>query len=186
MSVAPTRRLFTTDEYQCMGRAGILHEDDHVELIEGEIIALAPVGPRHSGIVGRIVRALYRALGDDVQIRSQSSVRLNDYSEPEPDAVVLKARPDDYTTSLPTAADILLIVEVADSSLPYDRDTKLPLYARSGVAEVWLVDLQHNTVTVADTPTPTGYGSLTTLPPGGQLVPRAFPQCVLAVGELLR
>lgn len=125
-----------------MGRAGILTEDDRVELIDGELIDMAPIGSFHWSMVARLSTLLMRQAGDRAIVSAQSALSLPPDSEPQPDIAVLKARPDWYRDALPAARDVLLLVEVADTTLAYDRDIKLPLYARHGVPEVWLLDLQ--------------------------------------------
>jgi Uma2 family endonuclease len=133
------RRRFTVDEYQRMAAAGILHEDDRVELIGGEIVEISPIGGRHAACVREINHLLGRQLGDELRVDVQSPVRLDEQEAPQPDLAVIRAR--GYGSSLPTPDDVLLFIEVADTPLSYDRNVKLPLYARSGIAEVWLIDL---------------------------------------------
>lgn len=122
-----------------MGEAGILHEDDRVELIEGEIVEMAAIGTRHFSCVNRLNRLLVRSVGDDAIVSVQNPVRLNEHTEPQPDLAVL--RPRDYLESLPGPEDVLFLIEVSDTTLAYDRGIKVPLYARAGIAEVWIVDL---------------------------------------------
>lgn len=146
MIVLPAPYHFSVTEFYRMTAAGIFTEDDRVELIEGEIIEMAPVGSAHAACVSRLNRIFNRALGDTVIITVQNPVRLNDLSEPLPDIALLNPRDDFYADHHPAPEDILLVVEVADTSLAYDRDIKIPLYAKSAVPEVWLVDLQHSTI----------------------------------------
>src|SRR5215204_7706797 len=122
-----------------MGEAGILHEDDRVELIEGEIVEMAAIGTRHFSCVNRLTRMLVMGVGDAAVVSVQNPVRLNEHTEPQPDITVI--RPRDYTESLPLPEDVLLLIEVSDTTLVYDRKVKLPLYARAGIREVWIVDL---------------------------------------------
>jgi Uma2 family endonuclease len=140
-----------------MARAGILRPGDRVELIEGEIIDMAPIGSRHAAAVKRIARALDRSIGEGAIVSVQNPVRLDQFSEPQPDIALLRPRADFYAGAHPGAADVLLIVEVADSSLGYDRDNKLPLYAHHGIPEVWLVDVENRNFTVYREPQPDGY-----------------------------
>jgi len=135
-----------------MAEAGILKTDDRVELIGGEIVAMSPIGLRHSVCVAKLNALLQRALAEPVILWIQSPLRLSEYSEPQPDLSVLRARDDFYAARHPTAADVVFVVEVADSSLLYDQRTKFPLYARSGVAEAWLVDLVNYVVEVHTSP----------------------------------
>ncbi|HET9361744.1 MAG TPA: Uma2 family endonuclease, partial [Vicinamibacterales bacterium] len=133
-----TRRRFTADEYQRMGQVGILSEGDRVELIDGEIVVMTAMGPRHNASVSAATRALVRAAHDDAIVLPQGSVRLDLYYEPEPDLVLLRPRADFYASRHAGPADILLIIEIADSSLEYDRDVKAPVYAAAGIQEYWL------------------------------------------------
>ena len=134
-----TRWRFTVHDYHRMGEAGILHEDDRVELIEGELVEMAAIGTRHFSCVNGLTRMLVRGVGDEAIVSVQNPVRLDEHSEPQPDLTVLRMR--DYRESLPVPEDVLLLIEVSDPTLAYDRGVKLPLYARSGIREVWIVDL---------------------------------------------
>ncbi|HMO48649.1 MAG TPA: Uma2 family endonuclease [Rubrivivax sp.] len=136
------RHRLRADEYQQLGRTGIIGPELRVELLDGEIIEMAPIGTRHWAMVNRLDMLLKQAIGKRAIVSSQSSFRLDDYSEPEPDLALFKWRDDFYATALPTPADTLLLIEVSDSSLRYDREIKLPRYARRGVPEVWIVDLE--------------------------------------------
>lgn len=134
-----TRRRFTVHEYHRMAEAGILHEDDRVELIEGELSEMTPVGARHANVVRKLNQILGQQVSDQFLVDVQNPVRLNENSEPEPDVAVI--RPRDYRDSLPGPEDVLFLIEVSDTTLSYDRNVKLPLYARSGIPEVWIFDL---------------------------------------------
>lgn len=136
------RHRITADEYHRLGEAGVLAPDARVELIEGEVIDMAPIGSRHWSVVSRLQRLIERAVGDRAVLASQSSMRLGSHSEPQPDLALFKPRDDFYASALPTAADTLLVVEVADTTARYDRVIKLPLYARHGIGELWIVDLE--------------------------------------------
>ena len=140
MTVQVERWLFTVDEYERMGEAGILGEDDRVELIAGEIVKMSPIGSHHVFCVNQLTRIVSRQIGDDAILSVQNPIRLGAYAEPQPDLAILRPR-DDYAQSLPTAADVLLLIEVADTSLVYDRDVKLPLYAAALIPEVWIADV---------------------------------------------
>lgn len=133
------RRHFTVADYHRMGEAGILGEDERVELIEGEIIEMTPIGSPHGGRVNQLNRCLTQAVGESAVVAVQNPVLLGEHSEPEPDLALLRPRADFYTDSHPRASDVLLLIEVADSSLQTDRDIKVPLYARHGIPEVWIV-----------------------------------------------
>ena len=135
------RRPFTVAEYHRMGEAGILSEADRVELIEGELVAMSPVGSRHVGTVHALNQLLVDAVRGRGLVSVQSPIRLDDRSEPEPDVAVLRPRADYYRTALPRPPDVLLVIEVSDSTLAYDRTVKAPLYAVHGLPEYWIVDL---------------------------------------------
>lgn len=179
-----SRRRFDVDEYHGMARAGILHEDDHVELIDGELIEMPAVGSRHISCVGRLNRMLVQALGDRAFVTVQSPVRLDRYSEPEPDVAVLRPRADDYARGTAGPDDTLLLIEVADSSLPIDRGVKLPLYAAAGIDEVWIVDLTAETVEVHREPKGRSYEVCTRVTEG-VVASLAFPEVALAVRDIL-
>ncbi len=138
------RKLFTVHEYHRMGEAGILHEDDRVELIEGEIVEMAAIGTRHFTCVNILNRLLMRAVGDEAIVSVQNPVRLDEHNEPQPDLAVIRTR--DYRQSLPKPEDVLFLIEVSDTTLAYDRNIKLPLYARSEIPEVWIVDIADETI----------------------------------------
>ncbi len=135
------RHLLTVDDYHRLGEAGILTEDDRVELIEGELLDMAPIGSEHAAGVNALTRLLVLAVGERGIVSPRNPVRLDNRNEPQPDFAVLRPRADGYRSALPTAQDLLLIVEIAASSLAYDRGLKLALYARHGVPEVWTVNL---------------------------------------------
>lgn len=131
-----------------MGEMGILGPEVPVELIEGEIIDMTPTGSRHAGIVRHLAKAIEQVVGGQGLVSVQSPVRLGSQSEPEPDVALLRYRPDFYKKAHPGPEDVLLIVEVADASIRYDREVKLPLYARHRIAEVWLIDLNQGEINV--------------------------------------
>jgi Uma2 family endonuclease len=157
MSVQLAKHSFTVAEYQRMGEAGVLSEDDRFELIEGEVIEISPIGRRHAACVGRLNRTLTLLLQHVALVWMQNPIQLSDYSEPQPDIVVLKLRDDFYDNSLPTPDDVLLVVEVSDSTLEYDRQIKLPLYARAGVPEVWIVNLANEVIETCSQPSGDSY-----------------------------
>src|SRR5690606_16285512 len=144
----PKRHRITADEYHRMAEVGLLAPDARVELIEGEIIEMAPIGKEHTSVVDQLTRLFVRAVGDDAIVRVQGSVRLGSISEPEPDLVLLRPRTDFYRNQFANAPDILLVIEVSDTTLRYDREVKVPLYARHGVPETWIVDLPHQRLLV--------------------------------------
>ena len=183
-TAAPTRRRFTVEEYCAMAEAGILAEDERVELLDGEIFVMPPIGPPHEDGTTRLSRDLILRLGDRAWVRVQNSVRLNDYGLPEPDIAVVRFR-DDYHRNRPTPADVLLVIEVADSSLRRDRELKLPHYAAAGIPEVWIANVPARQVEAFHDPVDGVYQSSRTVPAGGQISPRAFPDVVLTVGAFL-
>lgn len=185
MSTLIKRRLFTVHDYHRMGEAGILQEDDRVELIYGEIVTMSPIGNPHNAAVDRATRALVLAAGERAIVRIQGSVRLNLYNEPQPDVVLLKPRDDFYAKDGAEPADILLIVEMADSSLKYDRRLKARLYAEMGVAEYWVADLNGECVFVYSDCREKSYRLIRQFRKGEILAPELLPECRIAVENLL-
>ena len=184
-TAVPTRRRFTVQEYYQMAEAGILGPDDRTELIDGEVILMPPIGDPHAGNVDRTNYTFGRAFADVAIIRIQSHVRLGEHDQPEPDLALLRPRADFYTTSSPTPADVFLLIEVAVTTLRYDRNRKAPLYARAGIPEYWLVDVNAATLTIFRDPSPDGYRSEQTLRRGDRIAPLAFPDRVIAVTDIL-
>jgi Uma2 family endonuclease len=168
-----------------MARAGILGEDDRVELLEGEVEEMTPIGSRHAAVVDRLNRLFSRHLGENAIIRIQNPIRLGEYSEPQPDLALLRPRPDFYSSAHPGTEDVLLVIEVAETSADYDRVIKLPLYARWGILEVWLVNLDGEAIEVCRSPSAEGYGEVHTVRSGARLSPTSFPDLKLAVEEIL-
>ncbi len=186
MPVQLVKRLFTVEEYYQMAEVGILHEDDRIELIEGEIVEMAPISSRHQAQVDRLNRVFSESLGRQrVVIRVQGPVRLGERSEPQPDLALLRPRPDFYADAHPRPEDTLLVVEVAYTSEDYDREIKLPLYARYGIPEVWLTVLAEEVIEVHRKPTPEGYQEVRRVGRGESLSIQAFPDVVLAADEVL-
>jgi Uma2 family endonuclease len=157
MSLPLARYRFTVDDYYRLAQTGILGEDDRVELIDGEIVMMTPIGSPHAACVTAITRLLVGLLGDRALVRIQLPVRLDDHSEPEPNVCLARPQPDLYAGGHPGPADALLLIEVSDSSLAYDRGIKVPLYARSGIPAVWIVDLGRSVVHVYSGPSAEGY-----------------------------
>jgi Uma2 family endonuclease len=182
--VTAARRTWTADEYYRMAEAGILHEDDRVELIDGEIIEMSPIGSKHAACVDRIGKLLERRIGDTTIIRVQGPIRLNDASEPQPDIAVLHLRADYYADALPTPADVLLVVEVADTSLSYDQQVKLPCYAGTGIAEVWIVDVGRAMLTRYTDPRSSFYANQQHAQRGDAIQSSVFPDLLLAVDQV--
>lgn len=182
---APKKRLFTRKEYHAMGKAGILGHEERVELLEGEIIAMSPVGDRHMSCTRRINR-----LFAELNIAERAIVSVQDpiatsTSEPEPDVALLAFREDLYDFRKPRPQDTLLLIEVADSSLDYDRNVKLPYYAEIGVPEVWIANLQDDRVEAHTEPTPQGYRATRIYQPGDTISPTAFPDLKIAVNDII-
>lgn len=170
------RHRLTVHEYYRMAEVGLLAPDARVELIEGEIIDMPPSGTPHAGILGRLNRLLMTAAGTRVAVRVQLPLRLDEYSEPEPDFAVLKWREDEYTAAHPTASDTLLVIEVSQSSLRYDRKRKQPLYARHGIPEVWIVDVVNLRLHTFDSPQHGRYANSSTTPQPGVVGLEAMPE----------
>jgi Uma2 family endonuclease len=141
MSRQLAKYWITADEFEQMGRAGIFHPDARLELLEGEIYQMSPIGSPHAACVDYLSRFFNRHFGDRVIVRVQNPIRLNDFSEPPPDVTLLRPRDDYYRNAHPTPGDVLLVIEVADSTVETDRSYKMPLYARAGIPEAWLVNL---------------------------------------------
>jgi Uma2 family endonuclease len=185
MALHVTRRRFTADEYHQMAEAGILLEDDRVELIEGEIIEMSPIGSHHASVVLRLTNLFVQTFGDAALVGPQNPIRLSGDTEPQPDLTLLRPRSYFYDSDHPGPEDILLVVEVADTSVAYDRGLKIPLYGRSGIAESWLIDVNRGTVTMYRDPGPAGYGTSREVRRGEQLAPLAFSDRVLAIADML-
>jgi Uma2 family endonuclease len=181
MAVAPEKRRFTADEFLRMAEVGILCEDDRLELIDGEVVEMSPIGLPHTAAVSSATRALVMAAGAAAIVQPPGAVRLDLYYEPEPDLVLLKPRTDFYVSRRPGPADVLLIIEVADSSIDYDRDVKAPLYARAGIPEYWLVDLNAGLVERYLSPDRGAYRSVEQLRRGQSIAPQLLPACTIAV-----
>ncbi len=178
------RRHFTVTQYERMAEAGILTEDDRVELIEGEITEMSPIGSHHAGCINRLIALLTGSMGPTAILTVQNPLRLADDSEPQPDVMVLRARADFYTASHPTPADVLLLLEVADSSIDYDRGVKLPLYAQAAIAEYWLINLIDQTVEAYTQPIATGYQAVVRAGRGDSLRATLLPDLNLPVDRL--
>jgi Uma2 family endonuclease len=176
---------FTADDYQRMVHARILTKNHRVELIDGEIVAKMTIGPRHSATVDRTAWAFFTKAGESAIVRVQGAVRVNLYSEPEPDIVLLRPRSDFYASGHPGPADILLIVEVAESSIDYDREVKAPVYARSNVHEYWLVDLNEHVLHRYSSPEAGVYRTVRRYGRGQSLALELLPDCVVSTNDLL-
>jgi len=185
MAMPLTRHRFTVDEYHRMGEAGIFHEDDRVELIDGQVAEMTPIGPEHAACVDDLARWLTQRAGASLIVRIQNPLRLGTQDEPEPDLAVVRARPEGYRTAHPGPDDVLLVIEVADTSAHYDRQTKIPLYARAGIPEVWLVNLPAGTIEIHREPRGERYTDVRTARRGDTITPLEFPTVTLRVDEIL-
>ncbi|MFN3929840.1 MAG: Uma2 family endonuclease [Thermoflexus sp.] len=178
-------RRFTVEEYHRMREAGILTEDDRIELIEGELVEMSPISSRHAACVKRLAVLLFERGGRRFLVSVQDPIRLGERSEPVPDLALLRPRADFYASAHPGPADVFLVIEVAETSGTYDREQKLPLYGRAGIPETWVVDLAQGEVVVGRDPSPEGYRTLRTARRGETLAPLAFPDLILPVDEIL-
>lgn len=175
---------FSVEEYNKLGEAGIFHEDDRVELLDGEIIIMAPIGKHHAKAVRRLNRILNQRYGDLCYVDCQSPVVLDSFSEPQPD-ILLVALSIDETDEKPTPAETLLAIEVADTTLRYDAGPKLKAYARNGIPEYWIVNLAENAVDVYRQPAGETYAEHFRVESKGQLAPAAFADRPIAVADIL-
>jgi Uma2 family endonuclease len=178
----PIFRL-AVDAYHRMIDAGIFNEDDRVELIDGELRAMPPINPDHAGKNNRLNRLLTLRAGADALVAVQNPLTLSPRSEPEPDLMLLRARGDFYEGANPTPADTLLVIEISDTSLRYDREVKVPLYAAHGVPEVWLIDLRHRRLELFRDPGPDGYRQILRPDPSQVVAPLLLPHLELRVQE---
>jgi Uma2 family endonuclease len=185
MAIPVTRHRFTVAEYHRMAEVGILAEDDRVELIRGEIVDMTPIGRKHQACVDRLTRLVVRGLGEKVIVRVQGPIRLDEHSEPQPDLALLRDCPDFYATTDAAPEDVLLVVEVADTSAQHDREVKVPLYAQAGIPEVWLVNLMEDAITVYREPESQRYRTSFTIKGHDRLSPRSFPDFVLTADQIL-
>jgi len=180
------RRRLTLDEYHQMIEAGILSEDERIELIRGELIEMSPIGKRHAGCVRWFIRSFSSRFASRAVVDVQDPVTLEEQqSEPQPDIVLFRYQEDCYRAQPPRPEDVLLAVEVADSSLAYDREVKIPLYAAAGIREAWLVALPSDFVLSYRDPSPTGYRTVREYRRGDVIAPEAFPDERFSVAEIL-
>lgn len=185
MSVQIERRWFSVAEYDRMIETGIFPEDDRIELIEGEVVKMSPIGHFHAACVLRLTTFFSRLVGRLAFVSVQNPIRLDDYSKPQPDIALLNPRKDFYAQSPPTPADVLLLVEVADSSVAYDRGVKIPLDARAGIPEVWLVDLPREVIEIYAQPADGVYQTFREARRGDHLTRASLPKLKLRVDDIL-
>ena len=183
MSVQVEKRLFTVEEFYKMAKAGIFGEDDRIELLHGEIIEMSPIGSPHIACVNRLTR-LFNKL-DECILSIQNPISIGNYSEPEPDVTLLKYQKDFYQKRKPKPADVLLLVEVADSTVENDKKIKIPLYAFAGIPEVWLVDLQDNKIVVYTEPVGEAYRQSRQYFPGETVTCGTIENFEVAVSDVI-
>lgn len=183
MGTVRTTYRFTVDEFHRMAAAGVFTEDDRVELLEGEVTVMTPIGHRHAAAVNFLNDRLGEALRGRALVQVQNPVRLGPHNEPQPDLALLRRAADYYRTAPPTAADVFCVIEVADTTVEYDR-AKLPLYAEAGVPETWIVDLQTERLEVYREPRGARYERAVVLRRGETVSPERFPDVALVVAEV--
>ena len=176
---------FSVTDYALLAETGIVREDDRLELIEGRIVDMSPIGSSHASFVNRLLAICVRLFHPQAIVSVQNPVQLNAYSEPQPDLMLLQPRDDFYAEHHPTPEDVLLLIEVADTSLEYDQQVKIPLYARSGIQEVWRLNLCNQTLEVYRVPSAEGYQMTLILRDQQQVTPQAFPDVSLTIAHLL-
>jgi Uma2 family endonuclease len=186
MALAYERHRITVDEFHRMADAGIFEPDSRIELIDGELIErMAPLYPPHASTTSRIFAAFVTRLTSRAVNRCQVPITLPDYSEPEPEITIARLEPNEYSKRHPGPADVLLVVEVAESSLDFDRRRKLPVYASSGIPEAWLVNLIDDVVEIYRDPAPDGYRTHSIVSRAQAVTTAAFPDETFAVSDLL-
>jgi Uma2 family endonuclease len=184
MTLQLKHRQFTLSQYHQMIATGVLTEGDRVELIDGEILEMAAIGSKHTAQVKRLNRLLSSRLDPSILISIQDPIELGPRSEPEPDVALLRWRADYYESSHPQPADVYLVIEVADSTIGFDREVKAPLYARSGIVEYGLINLQTDEIEVYRQPTSEGYQSVEMYHRGGAIALTTLPDLTLTVDQI--
>ena len=185
MAMPLATHRFTVDEYHRMAETAILHEDDRVELLDGQIVQMTPIGLRHAASVTGLTELLAPLASGQATLRIQNPLTLFEDQEPQPDVALVRYRADRYRTGHPRAADTLLVIEVADTSVESDRQRKIPLYARAGIPEAWLVNLPEDAIEIYREPTAGAYTTLRTARRGETVSPLAFPGLMLRVDDIL-
>jgi Uma2 family endonuclease len=184
-TVNPTKHLTNLDEWQRMGEANIFPLNSHIELIDGEILEMAPIGFNHAGHINRLVKLLTKLIPDEVITSVQNPLQLGDLSEPEPDFMLLKPNADYYSSRHPVANDVLLLIEVADSSFKFDQTHKLRLYALHNVPEYWLLNLNNSCLEVYRKPHGEVYAEKTTLYSGDSITLSQLPDISIQIADIL-
>ena len=182
---AVTLHRFTVRDFQKMGEAGVFGEDERLELLDGHVVRMTPIGGPHAGTVKALIRLFSPRVADRAVLSVQDPVILGDFSEPQPDFMLLRPAPDNYQRRIPGAEDVLLLVEVADASGPRDRGPKLELYALAGIPEYWILDVENSALEVYRSPSGRGYGTAETFRAGTPVAPKAFPDIELELSEFL-
>jgi hypothetical protein len=185
MAVQSTHR-FNVEDYYRMAETGVLRPDVRVELLDGEIIDMSPIGPSHGSALKYLLKCFSREDSDRWLLSIQDPIRLDDQSEPQPDLMLTRSSEGYYNVKHPTAEDVFLLVEVSDSTLEFDRSKKIPAYGRAGVPEVWIVNLVERTLEVYREPNYTGYAAKTVLRSGDFAHPAAFPDVSVDLAALLK
>jgi Uma2 family endonuclease len=184
MTAQVARWQFTVEDYHRMRETGILSEEDRVELLDGEVCVMSPIGPFHAAIVKRLNAILNKLVSETVIVGVQDPVQLNDYSEPQPDIALLRFDASFYADHHPTPGDTLLVIEVAESSLEHDRDEKIPRYAQSGVLEAWLIDINQEVVEQYTQPRGNQYGAKQTFGRGNVIRATTIPGLALPIDQI--
>jgi Uma2 family endonuclease len=184
--LAPAKHRVSVKEYYRMAETGVLDPDARVELLDGEIIDMSPIGPFHGSVTNFLIEVFTSASKGRWITGAPGPVRLHDHSEPQPDLMLLKPTSDFYRKRHPQPVDVFLLVEISDTSLEKDQEKKLPAYARAGIAEVWIVNLNELTIEVYRQPRATGYASKAILQAGDKASPQLFPDATVDVAELLK
>lgn len=185
MQIEATRKRFTVDDYYRMADVGILTPADRVELIEGEIVEMSPIGDRHAMSVNRANMIFARGLGDRVVVSVQNAAHMDRYNEPQPDVVLIRPREGFYGSGHPNPEDVVLLIEVSETTLRFDRTVKLPVYARNGIQEVWIVDLKNDAIHVCREPKGQTYTSIAIRKREDSVSPQEFPDFTIKVNDLL-
>ncbi len=185
MAMPRVTHRFSVDQYHRMGEAGVFHEDDRVELLDGQIVEMTPIGHDHAGCVNALTGLLAKLSAGRAVVSVQNPIALGTHSEPQPDLALLAPRVDTYRRAHPQPSEVLLVIEVADTSLAYDRDEKVPLYAKAGVPEAWVVDLPGRVVHVCRDPGPNGYRTTRIVKAGKTISPARLAGVTLRVGDIL-
>lgn len=185
LTAALPHRKFTIEEYHNFIETGVFKSEERIELWEGEFVEMSPIGMRHAACVNFLIEFLRDILGKSVIISPQNPIVLNDFTEPQPDIALLRRREDFYRNENATAADVLIAMEIADTTLKYDRETKFPRYAASGIAEAWLIDLENDRVEIHGEPNEFGYSLVKILHRGQTAESTVLPEIKITIDEIL-